>query len=121
MPRAVADLVAARPIELAIIDGIYTMAGGEIPNQYGGHHIPVHPSLLIAGTNCVSTDAVAMALMGFDPMADRGTHPFETADNMLHLAEHLGVGTRDLNRIEIAGAPIAKARFDFRKVKASAA
>ena len=121
VPRAVADLVAARPIHLAVIDGIYSMAGGEIPNQYGGYHIPVHPGLLVAGTNCVSTDAVAMALMGFDPMADRGAHPFETADNMLHLAEHLGVGTPDLNRIEVAGAPISKARFDFCKVRGSAA
>jgi hypothetical protein len=52
--------------------------------------------------------------MGFDPMADRGTAPFETADNMLRLAEHLGVGTRDLSRIEVAGPPIQKVRVDFR-------
>ena len=31
VPRAVADLVAARPIHLAIIDGVETMAGGEGP------------------------------------------------------------------------------------------
>jgi hypothetical protein len=55
-----------------------------------------------------------MALMGFDPMADRGTPPFETCDSTLRLAEQLGVGTRDLSRVHIAGAPIAKARFDFR-------
>jgi uncharacterized protein (DUF362 family) len=115
VPRAVADLVAARPIHLAIVDGIYTMAGGEIPNQGGGVHVAVHPSLLIAGTNCVSTDAACVALMGFDPMADRGTPPFETSDSTLRLAEQLGVGTRDLSRVEIAGAPINKVRFDFRK------
>ena len=115
VPRAVADLVAARPIHLAVIDGIYTMAGGEIPNQLGGVHVPVHPGLLIAGTNCVSTDAACMALMGFDPMADRGTPPFEKSDSTLWLAEQLGVGTRDLTKVEVAGAPISKARFDFRK------
>ena len=63
--------------------------------------------------NCVNTDAVATAVMGLDPMADRGNAPFETCDSTLRLAEHLGVGTRDLNRIEVTGTPIAKARYSF--------
>jgi len=114
VPRITADLVAARPIHLAVIDGIYTMTGGELPNQGRGTiHKPVHPGLLIAGMNCVSTDAVAMATMGFDPMADRGTAPFETCDSTLRLAEGLGVGTRDLSRIEVVGTPISRARFRF--------
>jgi len=113
VPRVVADLVAARPVHLAVIDGIHSMAGGEGPWTTGRGH--VQPGLLVAGTNCVATDAVAMALMGFDPMADRGTPPFETCDSTLRLAEHLGVGTRDLNQIEVAGTPISRARFDFRK------
>jgi hypothetical protein len=46
-------------------------------------------------------------------MADRGTPPFETCDSTLHLAEQLGVGTRDLGRIEVLGTPIAKARYKF--------
>src|SRR5579863_10502072 len=88
VPRVVADLVAARPIHLAVIDGIYTINGGELPNQDRNWiHRPVHPGVLIAGLNCVSTDAVATAVMGFDPMADRGTPPFETCDSTLTLAE----------------------------------
>jgi hypothetical protein len=47
-------------------------------------------------------------------MADRGQPPFERCDSFLKLAEELGVGTRDLRRIEVAGAPIEKARFPFR-------
>lgn len=113
VPRVVADLVAARPVHLAIIDGIHTVAGGEGPWIAGTRTI--QPGLLVAGLNCVATDAVAMALMGFDPMADRGTPPFESCDNTLRLAEHLGVGTRDLSQIEVAGTSIAKARFDFRR------
>jgi uncharacterized protein (DUF362 family) len=110
----VVDLVAARPVHLAIIDGIHTMTGAEGPWDVrpGAHH--VQPGLLVAGTNCVATDAVAMALMGFDPMADRGTPPFETCDSMLRLAEQLGVGTRDLNQIEVLGTAISNARFNFR-------
>jgi hypothetical protein len=57
-----------------------------------------------------------MAIMGFDPMADRGTAPFETSDNTLRLAEELGVGTRDLKQIEVIGTSIQEARFKFRDV-----
>ena len=49
-------------------------------------------------------------------MADRGTPPFEKCDSTLRLAEQLGAGTRDLSRVDLAGTPIAKARFDFRAV-----
>lgn len=114
VPRITADLVSVRPIHLAIIDGIYTMSGGELPQQSRNWiHKAVHPGLLIAGLNCVSTDAVATAVMGFDPMVDRGTPPFEKCDSTLKLAEHLGVGTRDLSRIEVTGTPIEKARYRF--------
>jgi uncharacterized protein (DUF362 family) len=113
VPRVVADLVAARPVHLAVIDGIYSISGSELPGGYRPVVNSVHPGLLIAGKNCVSTDAVGMALMGFDPMSDRGTSPFDNSDNMLGLAEQLGVGSRDLNRIEVVGTPIAKARFQF--------
>lgn len=114
VPRVTVDLVAARPIHLSIIDGIETVAGGEGPWVKGIR--PVRPGLLIAGTNCVNTDAVCTALMGFDPMAERGTAPFEKCDNTLKLAEQLGIGTRDLKRIEVRGLPIAKGRVEFRKV-----
>jgi uncharacterized protein (DUF362 family) len=114
VPRIVADLVAARPVHLAVIDGIYTMTHGELPSIKSATATkPVHPGLLIAGRNCVSTDAVAMALMGFDPMAERGSPPFESSDNMLALAESLGVGTRDPKRIEVTGVPIPTAQFPF--------
>jgi uncharacterized protein (DUF362 family) len=113
VPRVVADLVTARPVHLAIIDGIQTISGGEGP--WIRDCKVVKPGLLVAGTNCVNTDAVAMALMGFDPMADRGKAPFETSDNTLALAEGLGVGSRDLKRIEVVGTPIEKGRFNFRQ------
>ncbi len=113
VPRVTADLVAARPIDLAIIDGIESVAGGEGP--WVRNLRPVRPGLLIAGTNCVTTDAVCTALMGFDPMAARGTAPFETCTSTLELAEQLGLGTRDLKRIEVRGLPIEKGRMDFRR------
>jgi len=115
IPRVVADLVAARPIHLAIIDGIASMSGGEGP--WAPRAQAIRPGVLIAGTNCVTTDAVATAVMGYDPLADRGTIPFEHCDSTLRLAEGLGVGTRDLRRIEVLGTPISKALFDFKALR----
>jgi len=116
VPRTIVDLVAARPVHLAIVDGIKTMTGGEGP-WVREHQQAVSPGLLVAGTNPVNTDAVTMALMGFDPMADRGTPPFERCDSTLRLAEDVGIGTRDLKRIEVMGAAIAEAKFDFAGIR----
>jgi uncharacterized protein (DUF362 family) len=113
VPRIVADLVAARPIHLAIVEAIESMAGGEGPWIRSAR--PNSPGLLVAGLNPVCTDAVCTALMGFDPMADRGTAPFETSDSTLRLAEEHGVGTRDLSRIEVVGTPIRDAVYPFRQ------
>jgi uncharacterized protein (DUF362 family) len=111
VPRIVVDLAAARPIDLAIIDGIDSVAGGEGP--WVGELRPVHPGLLIAGTNPVATDAVATAAMGYDPGADRGRPPFLRCDSTLKLAEAAGLGTTDLSRIDVRGVPLKDAVFRF--------
>ncbi len=116
VPRIVVDLVSARPIHLAIVEGISTMTGGEGPWMSTPMTL-VKPGLLAAGVNPVCTDAVCMALMGFDPMADRGTPPFEVCDSTLRLAEDIGLGTRDLGRIEVAGPPIPESVFDFAGIR----
>ena len=112
LPRIIAEIVAARPVHLAIIDGIESMAGGEGPWYPSVRR--VSPGVLLAGLNPATTDAVAMAVMGFDPAAARGTAPFEGSDNFLDFAGEIGVGTRDLTRIDVRGASIQDARFDFR-------
>jgi len=111
VPHIVADLVAARPIHLEIIDGVETIAGGEGP-WIRGVRI-VKPGVLIAGLNPVCTDAVATAVMGYNPRATRGTAPFQTCDNTLLLAEGHGVGTTDLRRIEVRGVSIEQALYRF--------
>ena len=104
-------LNSARPIDIAFIDGIETLAGGEGPGIPGIRW--VRPQVLLLGTNAVNTDTVATAVMGYDPRADRGTAPFKNCDNSLKLAEALGVGTADLKRIEVVGSSIESARFPF--------
>jgi uncharacterized protein (DUF362 family) len=112
MPRIVADLAASRPIDIAFIDGIETVTGGEGP-WISGLQL-AKPGVLILGTNGVTTDTVGAAVMGYNPRAVRGTKPFETCDNTLLLAESLGVGSADLSRIEARGVAIAQVRYQFR-------
>jgi len=115
VPRIVADICSARPIHLAIIDGITSMSGGEGP--WCREAAPIKftsPGVLIAGLNPVSTDAVGTAVMGFDnPRAVRGTKPFQMCDNHLLLAEQAGVGTADLTQIDLRGLTIEKARYPY--------
>jgi hypothetical protein len=60
-----------------------------------------------------------LAVMNFDPMGDRGSPPFENTDSTLKLAEDIGIGTRDLKRIEVIGAPITSSMVDFAKIRAA--
>jgi uncharacterized protein (DUF362 family) len=115
VPRVTVDICAARPIHLAIIDGIMAMSGGEGPwCQRAARLKPTTPGVLIAGFNPVSTDAVATAVMGYpDPRAARGVKPFQNCDNHLLLAEQAGLGSADLARIEVRGLPIEKARYPY--------
>lgn len=115
VPRITADLCAARPIHLAIIDGITAVSGGEGPwCQQAGPMKVTTPGVIIAGLNPVSTDAVGTAVMGYaDPRAPRGTKPFATCDNHLLLAEQHGLGTADLKQIDIRGLPLEKARHVY--------
>jgi uncharacterized protein (DUF362 family) len=111
VPRIVADLVAARPIHLAIIDGVESIAGGEGPWIRGVR--VVKPGVLVAGLNPVCADAVAAAVMGYNPRAVRGAPPFKTCDNTLALAEGHAIGTTDLRRIEVRGATIEQALYRY--------
>ncbi len=124
MPRIITDLASARPIHLAIIDGIESCVGGEGPWVPGSK--PARPGVLIAGLNPISTDAVAMAVMGYNPRAGRAEAPFRVfkekaeqrvltqyADNPLLLAEAAGIGSADLSRIDVRGVPIKDAVYDF--------
>jgi uncharacterized protein (DUF362 family) len=132
MPRLLTDLCGARPIDLAILDGIETLIGGESSGMPGTKH--AKPGLLVVGTNCVSTDAVAMATMGYNPRAGRHEAPFrlykspkdhpaeqlvppgetqQYADNTALMGEAAGLGTADLSRIDVRGVPIKHAMYDF--------
>lgn len=132
LPRILVDIVGARPIDLAILDGIISTVGGEGPWVLGAR--PIKPGILVVGHNCVNTDAVAMATMGYNPRAGRHEAPyrlykgptdhpkeqltptdesFQYADNMMLLAEAVGIGSADLSKIDVRGTPIKDAMFEY--------
>jgi uncharacterized protein (DUF362 family) len=111
VPRIAVDQVGARPIDLAIVDGIESIRGGEGAWNPGVQLIK--PGVLLAGRNPVCVDAVSTAVMGHDPRATRGTKPFLRGDNALLLAEAVGIGTADLSRIEVPGLSMREALHDY--------
>ena len=112
VPRITADICGARPVDLAIIDGITAMSGGEGP--WAPNPALTTPGVLIVGLNPVSTDAVGVAVMGYaNPRAAQGTPPFTICDNHLLLAEQAGLGWADLSQIEVRGMTIEQARYPY--------
>ena len=111
LPRIILDLNRARPIHLALIDGIKTSEGGEAPR---GSFNPVQPGVLVVGKNALATDAAATAVMGFDPTIAPPTPPFIRTENYLNMARELGLGSNLLREIAVVGTPIEKVRYPFK-------
>jgi len=99
LPRILADLNQLFRPGICLIDGIVGC------NYYEWHSTgdPVSPGTLIAGDNPVATDATAARFMGVDPTAPRGMPPFLHADNHIHLASTLGLGSIQHADIDLVG------------------
>jgi uncharacterized protein (DUF362 family) len=117
LPRVIADLVGARPIHLSIVDGVESIRGGE--GIWSPAAQLIKPGVLLAGKNPVCVDAVSAAVMGYDPLADRGKKPFVNGDNTMKLAQAVGIGTADLSRIEVTGLTIKEALCDYESAPAA--
>jgi uncharacterized protein (DUF362 family) len=111
LPRIIVDLNRARPIHFSLIDGIKTIQGGEGP--WISTIKPIEPGVLIAGKNCVATDAVATAVMGHGPTGNYPDAPYLRCDNHLNLAAARGLGTNRLEKIKVLGVPIDKVKMQF--------
>lgn len=111
LPNVIIDLNKARPVNLGIIDGIWTSEAGEGP--WVPAMTQIKPGVLMAGKDPVATDAVATAAMGFDPKADFPDEPFVHAVNHLNIAAEQGLGTNNLADIEVVGAQIDDIKMQF--------
>lgn len=107
--RTFVDVNTAFRQGLSVLDGLVGTTGGMNGD-------PLEVGCVLAGTNHVATDAVAMRLMGFDPAADFPQAPFLISENHIRLAERRGLGTTDPSQIELLGErPEAfGARFETR-------
>ena len=110
VPRVVADSLGARPIDLAVIDGIETNRAGEGP--WVERAKPIQPGVFLVGFNLVCTDAIGAAVMGYDPLADHFAFPFP-CENHLKLVNSAGLGEIDPKKIEVRGLPLDKAIYPF--------
>jgi uncharacterized protein (DUF362 family) len=99
LSRNIADLASILRPSIAVVDGIIAGEGHETSND------PVEMNLVIAGTDPVAVDAVGAAVMGVQP------------DSVKHLryAMQKGLGTYDLDKIEVVGESIKKIKRHFRK------
>lgn len=102
LPRSICDLNMARPVHLAVIDGIKNAVGGEGP--WNQTFAPAEYGFLLAGKDPVATDSIATLVMGLDPEAEQLVKPNGlTCDNHLWLAQAKGMGTNILKEIQLVG------------------
>ena len=104
LPRSVCDLNKARPVHLAVIDGIRNATGGE--GVWNPTFAPARRHALIVGKDPVATDTIGAQLMGLD--AEAATIPLPkgggaTCDNHLALLNARGAGTNKRSEITLTG------------------
>ena len=102
LPRSICDLNLARPVNLAVIDGVKNARGGE--GSWNPTFQPTEDHVLLAGKDPVATDSVAAFFMGIDPEAETIPKPDgDTCDNYLYLLNQKGIGTNKMSEIEVVG------------------
>ena len=110
LPESICDLNAARPVHLAIVDGIKNSTGGE--GSWCANFAPCSETCALAGLDPVATDSIGAKIMGLDPEAasfplpaamTNGTATSSITDNHLYLLNGKGVGTNQLSQIQLVG------------------
>ncbi len=99
LSKNIADLASVLTPSLAVIDGIIAGEGHETSES------PVEMNLVIVGADPVAVDAVGASVMGIQPSDVKH----------LVLAEEKGIGTCNLEEIEVIGEPIEKVRRQFQR------
>ncbi|MGA9405920.1 MAG: DUF362 domain-containing protein [Bacteroidota bacterium] len=110
LPESICDLAAARPVDLAVVDGVKSSIGGEGP--WCTFFAPASKHVLIAGLEPVATDSVGAHIMGlnteglFLPLPGPltvGTNTSSICDNYLYLLNQKGDVTNQLSQIQVVG------------------
>jgi len=98
LSEKIVDLASIIKPSIAVIDGIIAGEGHETSGN------PVEMNLVIAGLDAVAVDAVGAAVMSIPPESVKH----------LSLAEERGLGTCNLEQIEILGEPVDRVKKKFR-------
>ncbi|MFZ1082334.1 MAG: DUF362 domain-containing protein [Candidatus Kryptoniota bacterium] len=110
LPLSICDLAAARPVNLAVVDGVKSCVGGEGP--WCTNFDPASKHVLIAGLEPVAADSIAANIMGlnsegiFLPLPGPltvGTNTSSICDNYLYLLNQKGDVTNQLSQIQLVG------------------
>jgi len=99
LSRNIVEIASILKPSISVIDGIVAGEGHETSGN------SVEMNIVIAGTDPVAVDAVGAAVIGIPP----------TEVKHLILAEKKGLGTCDLNQIEIVGEPLERVRKKFKR------
>lgn len=97
LERAIIDLNTVVKPAFTVVDGLVGLGG--LWSKEDAEHL----NLILASQDPVAADAVGAAVMGFDPAKIL----------KLTLASEKGLGTADLQRIEVRGEPIARVTRRF--------
>jgi uncharacterized protein (DUF362 family) len=102
LPRSICDLNFARPVHLAVIDGVKNARGGE--GVWNPTFQPWEDHVLLAGKDPVAADSIAAYLMGNDPEAATLQLPSGgRCDNYLDILHQKGMGTNQMSEIQPVG------------------
>jgi uncharacterized protein (DUF362 family) len=97
VPELISDIFSFRPDTYGVVGGAWGVEGEA--------DTPVHHNVLIAGANSPALDAVAAAVMGFDP----------AELDFLRIAECRGFGPTHPGSIRVLGNSVSEARRTFRR------
>jgi uncharacterized protein (DUF362 family) len=96
------DLYRVVKPNLAIVDGIYALQG-QGPYSFNPSDVLKDMNVVVAGFDLVAVDAVASAVMGFNPLDVLTTR----------IAYGDGLGEADLNKINVKGNTIEEVKRNF--------
>ena len=100
LPAKLTDFLRVRKPDLTVIDGVVGQEG-----DHADEGSPVDMGIIVAGKDVVAVDAVASAVMGFEPL-----HIDTTS-----LAHEYGLGQGSLEAIKVLGESIESVRRPFAK------
>jgi hypothetical protein len=91
------DIIKLAKPKLTVVDAVQAIEGSAMMGRI------VDMNLVIAGTDVVATDAVAAAVMGFDPSQIRH----------IQIADHEKIGVGDISKIDVVGESIESVKRVF--------